>query len=26
MDKTRDMCREIGEGVKRLQTWEELTV
>jgi syntaxin 7 len=25
MDKTRDMCREIGEGVKRLQTWEELT-
>ncbi|KAI1039248.1 hypothetical protein LB505_007366 [Fusarium chuoi] len=25
MDKTRDMCREIGDGVKRLQTWEELT-
>jgi hypothetical protein len=26
MDKTRDMCREIGDGVKRLQTWEDLTV
>ncbi|KAF5002698.1 hypothetical protein FDECE_10551 [Fusarium decemcellulare] len=25
MEKTREMCREIGEGVKRLQTWEELT-
>ncbi|KAG8670189.1 SNAP receptor [Fusarium poae] len=25
MDKTRDMCREIGDGVKRLQTWEDLT-
>ncbi|KAJ4269573.1 SNAP receptor [Fusarium torreyae] len=25
MEKTRDMCREIGDGVKRLQTWEELT-
>lgn len=26
MDKTRDMCREIGDGVKKLQTWEDLTV
>ncbi|KAF4993310.1 hypothetical protein FGRMN_6577 [Fusarium graminum] len=25
MDKTRDMCKEIAEGVKKLQTWEELT-
>ncbi|KAF7545103.1 hypothetical protein G7Z17_g9446 [Cylindrodendrum hubeiense] len=25
MEKTREMCREIGEGVKRLQTWDELT-
>lgn len=26
MDKTREMCREIGDGVKKLQTWEDLTV
>lgn len=26
MDKTRDLCREIGDGVKRLQTWEDLSV
>ncbi|KAL6363883.1 hypothetical protein LRP88_03308 [Fusarium phalaenopsidis] len=26
MEKTREMCREIGEGVKRLQTWDDLTV
>ncbi|KAI5456352.1 t-SNARE [Mariannaea sp. PMI_226] len=25
MEKTREMCREIGEGVKRLQIWEDLT-
>ncbi|KAH6997134.1 t-SNARE [Ilyonectria destructans] len=25
MEKTREMCQEIGEGVKRLQTWEDLT-
>ncbi|KAI8718399.1 T-SNARE coiled-coil-like proteiny domain-containing protein [Fusarium sp. LHS14.1] len=25
MEKTREMCREIGEGVKRLQTWDDLT-
>lgn len=26
MEKTREMCQAIGEGVKRLQTWEDLTV
>lgn len=26
MDKTRDLCREIGDGVKRLQTWDDLSV
>lgn len=26
MEKTREMCREIGDGVKRLQTWDDLTV
>ena len=26
MDKARELCREIGEGVKRLQTWEDLSV
>lgn len=26
MEKTRDICREIGEGVKKLQTWEDLSV
>lgn len=26
MDKTRKMCQEIGDGVKKLQTWEDLTV
>lgn len=25
MEKTREQCREIGEGVKRLQGWEDLT-
>ncbi|CAG9944174.1 unnamed protein product [Clonostachys rosea f. rosea IK726] len=25
MEKTRDICRELGEGVKKLQTWEDLT-
>lgn len=25
MEKTREMCREIGEGVKSLQTWDDLT-
>lgn len=26
MEKTRELCREIGEGVKKLQTWEDLSV
>lgn len=26
METARELCREIGEGVKRLQTWEDLTV
>lgn len=26
METTRELCREIGEGVKRLQTWDDLTV
>ena len=26
MEKTRDLCRDIGEDVKKLQTWEDLTV
>jgi hypothetical protein len=26
LEKTRDVCREIGEGVKKLQTWEDLSV
>lgn len=26
MDKTREACIDIGEGVKTLQTWEDLTV
>lgn len=26
MEKTRELCRDIGDGVKRLQTWEDLTV
>ena len=26
MEKTRDICRAIGEGVKKLQTWEDLSV
>jgi hypothetical protein len=26
MEKTREICREIGEGVKKLQTWEDLSV
>ncbi|KAK8920500.1 Syntaxin pep12 [Metarhizium anisopliae] len=25
METARNLCREIGEGVKRLQTWEDLT-
>ncbi|KAK2592943.1 SNAP receptor [Conoideocrella luteorostrata] len=25
METARELCREIGEGVKRLQTWEDLT-
>ncbi|KAM4059248.1 syntaxin-like protein [Hirsutella rhossiliensis] len=25
MDKTRELCREIGDGVKRLQTWDDLS-
>ena len=26
MEKARELCREIGDGVKRLQTWEDLSV
>ncbi|TDZ23305.1 Syntaxin pep12 [Colletotrichum sidae] len=25
LEKTRDLCKEIGEGVKKLQTWDDLT-
>ncbi|KAG6009782.1 hypothetical protein E4U21_001212 [Claviceps maximensis] len=25
LEATRELCREIGEGVKRLQTWDDLT-
>ncbi|KAG6012112.1 hypothetical protein E4U43_007939 [Claviceps pusilla] len=25
LESTRELCREIGEGVKRLQTWDDLT-
>ncbi|KAK4094840.1 hypothetical protein Purlil1_536 [Purpureocillium lilacinum] len=25
MEKSRELCREIGEGVKRLQSWDELS-
>lgn len=26
LESTRELCREIGQGVKRLQTWDDLTV
>ena len=26
MEKTRQLCQDIGEGIKKLQTWEDLTV
>jgi len=26
LEKSRDLCKELGEGVKKLQTWEDLTV
>lgn len=26
MEKTRELCREIGDDVKRLQIWDDLTV
>lgn len=26
MESTRQVCQEIGEGVKKLQTWENLSV
>lgn len=26
LEQSRDLCKEIGEGVKKLQTWEDLTV
>lgn len=26
LESTRELCRGIGEGVKRLQTWDDLTV
>ncbi|TQN70519.1 Syntaxin pep12 [Colletotrichum shisoi] len=25
LEKTRDLCKEIGDGVKKLQTWDDLT-
>ncbi|KAH6695801.1 SNARE domain-containing protein [Plectosphaerella plurivora] len=25
LEKSRDMCKDIGEGVKKLQTWDDLT-
>ncbi|KAG5940567.1 hypothetical protein E4U53_007567 [Claviceps sorghi] len=25
LESTRELCRDIGEGVKRLQTWDDLT-
>ncbi|KAI9158663.1 Syntaxin-12 [Paramyrothecium foliicola] len=25
MEKTRDICKEIGDGIKKLQTWEDLS-
>ncbi|GAO17697.1 uncharacterized protein UV8b_01344 [Ustilaginoidea virens] len=25
LESTRELCREIGQGVKRLQTWDDLT-
>lgn len=26
MEEAREICRDIGEGVKKLQTWEDLSV
>lgn len=26
MEKSREICKEIGDGVKKLQTWDDLTV
>lgn len=26
LEKSRESCRDIGEGVKKLQTWEDLSV
>lgn len=26
MEKSRDNCKDIGEGIKKLMSWEELTV
>jgi len=26
LEKSRDLCKEIGDGVKKLQTWDDLTV
>ena len=26
MEKTREICRQIGEGIKKFQTWEDLSV
>ena len=26
MEKTRELCQQIGDGIKKLQTWEDLTV
>jgi t-SNARE complex subunit (syntaxin) len=25
LEKTRDLCKEIGDGIKKLQTWEDLS-
>lgn len=26
MEKSREICKDIGDGVKKLQTWDDLTV
>jgi syntaxin 7 len=26
LDKSRELCKDVGEGVKQLQTWEDLSV
>lgn len=26
LEKSREMCKDVGQGVKKLQTWEDLSV